>query len=144
MGNDEEREPEENERRALRTWLEELRGRDLSDSEVEEAAQRLAAAGSVGLPVLLAHLTDPVEDPALLAVTSQALRVWPRPYPVERLLALLRKREMGALAKALILRVLEGYGLDTRDPTVLGVAIDLEEHELRGGDGGNGHGDAEP
>ena len=143
MTSEDKRERDERERTALRAWLETLRGRDLSDPEVEEAAKRLVATGITGLPVLLGHLTDPVEDPALLAVTSQALRVWPKPYPVERLLALLRKREVGALAKALILRVLEGYGLDTEDPNILGVSIDLEEHELRGGDGGNGHGDAE-
>jgi len=143
MESDEQQEWDEQERQSLKAWLEELRGRDLSDPEVEEAAKRLAASGSTGLRVLLAHLTDPAEDPALLAVASQTLRIWPRPYPVERLLVLLRKREVGALAKALILRVLEGYGLDTQDPTVLGVSIDLEEHQVEGQEGGNGHGDGE-
>ncbi|MFB3820375.1 MAG: hypothetical protein ACE147_22180 [Candidatus Methylomirabilales bacterium] len=117
----------ERERIELAAWLEELRGRDLTDPEVEAAAHRLADAGGVALDLVLAQLASPAEDPALLAVASQALRVWHPPYPVESLLELLGKREVGALAKALILRVLEGYGMDTRD--VLGVGVDLEGYQ---------------
>lgn len=117
----------ERERMELAAWLEALRGKDLADPEVNAAAQRLADAGGVALDLVLGHLTSPDEDPALLAVTSQALRVWHPPYPVESLIEMLKKREVGALAKALILRVLEGYGMDTRE--VLGVGVDLEGHQ---------------
>jgi hypothetical protein len=47
---------------------------------------------------------------------------------VEPLIALLRSPEVGDLAKALILNVLEKYGLDVDDPELLGLAINLEEY----------------
>ncbi len=117
----------ETERRELAQWLAGLRGQDLEDPAVDAAARRLADAGGLALDLVLAPFTSPEEDATLLAVASQALRVWTPPYPVEALVGLLGDRRVGALPKALILRVLEGYGMDTRD--VLGTSIDLEEYE---------------
>ncbi len=122
----------EAERTELARWLEEQRGRDLSDEEVEAAARRLAAAGGVALDPVLGHLRSPEEDATLLAISSQALRIWEPPYPVEPLLDLLRDREVGALPKALVLRILEGYGMATRE--ILAPSIDLEEYEVRDSD----------
>jgi hypothetical protein len=122
----------EAEGKALAAWLEELRDRDLNDDEVEAAAHRLADAGGVALDLVLQHLASPDEDATHLAVSSQALRVWHPPYPVESLIGLLRRPDVGALPKALILRVLEGYGMETRE--LLGPAINLEEYEVRGDD----------
>jgi hypothetical protein len=119
----------ESERSELAAWLEGMRGKDLADPEVDAAARRLADAGGMVLDLVLGQLASPDEDPALLAVTSQALRMWHPPYPVESLIEMLRKREVGALAKALILRVLDGYGMNTRD--VLGVSVDLEGEEYQ-------------
>lgn len=116
----------------LAAWLEQQRGRDLSDEEVEAAARRLAAVGGVALDLVLAHLQSPDEDPALLAISSQALRAWDPPYPVEPLIGLLADRKVGALSKALVLRVLEGYGMETRE--LLAPGINLEDFELRGND----------
>ncbi len=118
------------EERETREWLEGLRGLDLSDAEVESAARRLLADRETALPILLEQFNDPEEDATLLAVASVALKGWERPYPIEALMALLRSREVGALAKALIMNVLERYGIDLDGAGLLGVGIDLEECEI--------------
>jgi len=122
----------------LGTWLETLRGRDLTDTEVEAAAVRLRAQPAEALPILLAQFADPGEDAALLAVATVSLKGWAEPYPVEPLTALLRSPGVGALGKALIMTVLETYRIDIRDPGLFGVGIDLEEYELNGNAGGGG------
>lgn len=124
----------EAERQELAAWLETLRGRDLGDAEVEAAASRLAARGGVALDLVLAHLASPTEDPALLAVSSQALHLWEPPYPVDSLIGLLRDPNVGALAKALVIRALERYGMATRE--LLAPAINLEEFETERDAGG--------
>ena len=122
----------------IREWLEGLRGRDLTDAEVEGAVQRLLQFGPAAMPILLEQFT--AEDEALLAVATQALKVWENPDPVQPLLDLLRQPAMGDLAKALILNVLEHRGLDVDDPAVLGLAINLEEYLGDAAGGGNGKG----
>ncbi|MBI4842137.1 MAG: hypothetical protein HY803_13895, partial [candidate division NC10 bacterium] len=86
------------------------------------------------IPVILEQFIQ--ADETLLAVATQALKAWGDPRPVEPLIALLRDPAVGDLAKALILTVLETYGLDVSDPELLGLAIDLEEY--RKGSPGNG------
>jgi hypothetical protein len=113
-------------------WLATLRGLDLTDAEVEAAAQRLLADPERALPILLAQFTDPTEDPALLAVTTVALKGWAAPYPVKPLTLLLRSKDVGALGKALIMTVLERYGMPADNPDILGVGINLEEFEIDG------------
>lgn len=55
------------------------------------------------------------------------------------MIALLRNPAVGDLAKALILNVLEKYGLDVDDPELLGLSIDLEDYQVdSAGNGGNG------
>ena len=121
----------------LMTWLETLRGKDLTDGEVEAAAERLLGEPTLALPILLAQFADADEDAALLAVATVALRRWVEPYPVKPLMALLRSPGVGALGKALIMTVLERYGIDTDTSGLFGVGIDLEEYELKaGGEGG--------
>jgi hypothetical protein len=121
----------------LAVWLETLRGLDLTDAEVEAAAERLRGDRERALPVLLVQFADPEEDAALLAVTTVALKGWVEPYPIKQLLALLRSPGVGAMAKALIMSVLERYGLDVDGSGLYGVGIDLEEYELdRGGSAG--------
>jgi hypothetical protein len=130
------REEPSNSAEGIRDWLEGLRGKDLADSEVAAAVQRLLAAGEPALPVLLEQFAT--EDETLLAVVTLALKVWEHPDPVKPLLDLLKNPEVGDLAKALILNVLEHRGLDVDDPAVLGLAINLEEYLPEPGRGGNG------
>jgi hypothetical protein len=109
-------------------WLKELRGLDLTDDQVEAAASRLLDSGVGALPVLLDMYRQ--EDEAWLAVATQALKRWPEPHPIEPLIALLRDPSVDDMGKALILIVLERYGLDPTSPGVLGLSIDLEEYPL--------------
>ena len=114
----------------LSAWLETLRGTHLTDGEVEAAAERLLAEREAALPLLLAEFADPEEDAALLAVATVTLQSWPAPYPVKPLLAMLKRPEVGALGKALIMKILERYGIDVDGRGLLGVGIDLEAYEL--------------
>jgi hypothetical protein len=122
----------------LMKWLETMRGQDLTDGEVEAAAERLLGEPTLALPILLAQFADEDEDAALLAVATVTLKRWVEPYPIKPLMALLRSPGVGALGKALILAVLEGYGIDTDTSGLFGVGIDLEEYELRTGGGSGG------
>lgn len=124
-------------REQIRDRFEELRGQDLTNAEVNVEVQRLFALGEPAIPTILEQFKG--EDETLLAVATQALKVWGEPRPVEPLIALLRNPEVGDLAKALILNVLEKYGLDVDDPELLGLGIDLEDYQAdSAGDGGEG------
>jgi hypothetical protein len=128
---------EERVKEDLRERLEELRGKDLTDAEVEAEVQRLLAVGGPAVPVILDLFTD--GDETLLAVASQTLKSWGEPRPMRQLLKLLRDPDVSDLAKALILNVLEKYGLDVDEPELLGLGIDLEEYQINSpGNGGNG------
>ncbi len=122
----------------LMTWLETMRGQDLTDGEVEAAAARLLGEPAAALPILLAQFADADEDAALLAVATVTLKRWAEPYPVKPLMALLRSPGVGALGKALIMTVLERYGIDMDTSGLFGVGIDLEEYDLKAGNGGAG------
>ncbi len=121
-----------------REWLETLRGLDLTDDEVEEAAGRLRADRHAALPLLLEQFTDPEEDAALQAVASVTLKGWSEPYPIEPLTNLLKSQEVGALGKALIMNVLERYGVDVDGTRLIGLGINLEEFEIEGNPGSHG------
>ena len=120
---------------AIWEWLEGFRGLDLSDAEVEAAAKCLVADGKTALPMLMAQFADPREDPALLAVATVALKAWREPYPIKPLTKLLQSPDVGALGKALIMSVLERYGLDVEAANLVGLGINLEEFEIKGGPG---------
>jgi HEAT repeat protein len=121
----------------IRERLEGLREQDLTDAEVDAEVRRLLTVGETAIPILLEQLRH--EDETLLAVATQALKAWGEPRPVEPLMALLRDREVGALGKALILNILETYGLEVDRPELLGLGINLEEYGLDApGDGDDG------
>lgn len=122
----------------LMAWLESFRGVDLTDAQVEAAAERLRGQREQALPVVLAQFADPEEDAALLAVATVTLRGWAEPYPVKPLMALLQSPGVGALGKALIMTVLERYGIDISGSDLYGVGINLEQYELDAGGGGGG------
>lgn len=131
---------EERIREQIRERFDELRGRDLTNAEVDVEVRRLLAIGGPVIPVVLEQFMG--EDEALLAVATQALKVWAEPRPVEPLIALLRNPAVGDLAKALILNVLEKYGLDVDAPELLGLSIDLEDYQVdSSGNGGDKGGD---
>jgi hypothetical protein len=113
---------------AIREWLGDLAGLDLTDAEVEAAADRLVGIGAPAVPVVLDLYRQ--EDEALLAVATQALKRWPAPRPTEPLIGLLRDPELDPMAKALLLIVLESYGLDPASPHLVGLTIDLEEFPI--------------
>jgi hypothetical protein len=119
----------------LLEWLEGLRGLDLTDAEVKAAAERLLADRKTALPILLAQFADPREDPALLAVATVTLKAWGAPYPIKPLTALLQSRDVGALGKALLMKVLDRYGLDVDGKDLVGLGINLEEFEIESGPG---------
>jgi hypothetical protein len=119
-------------------WLERLRGLDLTDAEVEAAAERLLGEPTLALPILLAQFADADEDAALLAVATVTLKRWVEPYPIKPLMALLRSPGVRPLGKALIMTVLERYGVDTDTSGLFGVGIDLEEYKLNTGGGSGG------
>lgn len=121
----------------IRERLEGLREQDLTDAEVDAEVRRLLIFGETAIPILLEQFRG--EDETLLAVATQALKAWGEPRPVEPLMALLRDREVGALGKALILNILETYGLEVDRPELLGLGINLEEYGLDApGDGDDG------
>ena len=122
----------------LMRWMETMRGQDLTDAEVEASVERLLSEPTQALPILLAQFADEDEDAALLAVATVTLKRWVEPYPIKPLMALLRSPGVGALGKALIMTVLERYGIDTDTSGLFGVGIDLEEHELSAGNGSGG------
>lgn len=121
-------------REQIRERFENLRGRDLTNAEVDAEVQHLLPLGEPAIPVILEQFTG--EDETLLAVATQALKVWGEPRPVRPLLRLLRNPDVGDLAKALILNVLEKYGLEVDDPEILGLSIDLEDYRVDSAGGG--------
>ena len=123
-------------RHQLSERLEGLRGRDLTDEQVAAEVRHFLAAGEPAIPILLQQFAD--EDEALLAVATQTLKAWEGARPVQPLIAMLRDRAVGDLSKALILSILEAYGLDVNDPKFLGLSINLEEYKPGIGKGGDG------
>ena len=120
----------------IRMRLEGLRGQDLTDVQVEAEVRDLLASRQLALPILLEQFRQ--EDETLLAVATQALKAWEEPRPVEPLLNLLRDPDVGDLSKALILNILERYGLDVEDTELLGLSINLEEYDVDLDGNGNG------
>jgi HEAT repeat protein len=112
----------------IRQRLQGLRGQDLTDAQVEAEVRALLASGPPALPILLEQFRE--EDETLLAVATQALKAWEEPRPVEPLLKLLRDPDVSDLSKALILNILERYGLDVEDAELLGLSINLEDYDL--------------
>jgi HEAT repeat protein len=119
----------------IRVRLESLRGQELTDAQVEAEVRGLLASGPLALPILLEQFRE--EDETLLAVATQALKAWEEPRPVEPLLDLLRDPEVGDLSKALILNILERYGLNVDAAELLGLSINLEEYGVDSGGNGN-------
>lgn len=67
------------------------------------------------------------EEEERLALAFSAFKALDDPSMIPHLLTLLRAPGVGALAKGLLLALLEAYGFDTRDPSLIGASIDLQE-----------------
>jgi len=104
--------------------LDGLRGTEPTPEEVRAAADRITDLGEAAVPPLLEALAD--EDEAVLAVAAASLRRLASPATTQRLVLLLRSPRLGALAKALVLGLLEDAGLDIHDPSLVGAVADLE------------------
>jgi hypothetical protein len=111
------------------------RAKDLEDAEVERIAAVFVAHREEGIPILLEVFRDPGEDAALLAIASVALKRLEPPHPIRALVELLGQPEVGALAKALVMNALEGYGVNVDRPDIFGVSINLEDYPVDRGAG---------
>ncbi|MBI2902987.1 MAG: hypothetical protein HYY12_05300 [Candidatus Methylomirabilis oxyfera] len=109
--------------------LEELKQGDLPPDVLRRRVLPLLHHPAHAIPLLLRQFES--DDEEGLALATSALKALDDPSLIPRLLKLLRAPQVGDLAKGLILNLLEHYGFDTRDPSLVGASINLEE-ALRG------------
>jgi len=105
--------------------LEELKRGDLPPDVLRRRLRSLLDHGAQTIPLLLRQFES--DDEEGLALATSALKALDDPSLIPRLLTLLRAPHVGDLAKGLILTLLEHYGFDTRDPSLIAVSIDLQE-----------------
>jgi hypothetical protein len=105
--------------------LEELKRGDLPPDLFKRRLRSLLDHRAQAIPLLLRQFES--DDEEGLALATSALKALDDPSLIPRLLTLLRAPHVGDLAKGLILTLLEHYGFDTRDPSLIAVSIDLQE-----------------
>ena len=105
--------------------IEELKGLDLDPNTLRQRLLPLLDRPAQAIPLLLRQFES--EDEEGLALAISALEAMNDPSLVPLLLNLLRSPRVGDLAKGLLLNLLEYYGFDTRDPSLIGASIDLRE-----------------
>lgn len=104
--------------------LEELKRGDLPPDVLRRRLRSLLDHGAQTIPLLLRQFES--DDEEGLALATSALKALDDPSLIPRLLTLLRAPHVGDLAKGLILTLLEHYGFDTRDPSLIAISIDLQ------------------
>ena len=109
----------------LEEVLEELKGADLSPEVLRQRLLPFLDRPAQAIPLLLRQFES--EDEGGLALVISALKAMNDPSLVPLLLNLLRSPRVGSLAKGMLLNLLEYYGFDTRDPSLIGASIDLRE-----------------
>lgn len=109
--------------------LEDLRGVELSREELKRQLGAFLENRAHAIPLLLRQFES--EDEARLAFATSALKAMDDPTLIPALMTLLRSPDVGDLAKGLLLKLLEHYGVDTCDPSLISASIDLRE-VLRG------------
>jgi hypothetical protein len=109
----------------LAPLLEELKRGDVPPDVLVRRLRSLLDHHPQATPLLLRQFER--EDEEGLALATAALRALDDPSIIPRLLALLRAPHVGDLAKGLVLTLLDHYGFDTRDPSLIGASIDLQE-----------------
>jgi HEAT repeat protein len=105
--------------------LEKLRGLDLDPEEMAQHLRPFLDRRKEAIPLLLQQFES--EDEEGLAVAASALRAMDDPSLVPHLLKLLRSPHVSDLAKGLLLNLLEQYGFDVHDPSLIAASIDLRE-----------------
>jgi len=116
------------------------RALDKATSELSEESRELERVGLLPgaltrpLRSLLEHRDRAIpllvglfesEDEERLAFATAALKAMNDPSVAPALLKALRSPAVGDLAKGLLLKLLEHYGVDTCDPSLIGASIDL-------------------
>ena len=109
----------------LAALLEELKRGDLPPDVLRRRLRSLLDHGAQIIPLLLRQFES--DDEEGLALATRALKALGDLSLTPRLLTLLRAPHVGDLAKGLILTLLEHYGFDTRDPSLIAASIDLQE-----------------
>ena len=105
--------------------IEELKRLDLDPKTLRRHLLPLLDRPAKAIPLLLLQFESEDEKGLVLAVS--ALKAMNDPSLVPLLLNLLRRPHVDSLAKGLLLNLLEYYGFDTRDPSLIGASIDLRE-----------------
>jgi hypothetical protein len=103
--------------------LEELKRGDVPTDLLRRRLRSLLDHHPRAVPLLLRQFEG--EDEEGLALATAALKALDDPSIIPHLLALLRAPHVGDLAKGLVLTLLEHYGFDTRDPSLIGASLDL-------------------
>ena len=105
--------------------LEELKRGDLPPDLFRRRLRSLLDHRAQAIPLLLRQFES--DDEEGLALATSALKALDDPSLIPRLLTLLRAPHVGDLAKGLILTLLEHYGFDTRDPSLIAASTDLQD-----------------
>jgi len=105
--------------------LKKLRGLDLDPEEIAQHLRPFLDRRKEAIPVLLQQFES--EDEEGLSFAASTLRAMDDPSPVPHLLKLLRSPHVSDLAKGLLLNLLEQYGFDIHDPSLIAASIDLRE-----------------
>ena len=105
--------------------FEELKGMDLAPGALLPRLQPFFDHRAEALALLLRQFKG--EDEEGLALATSALRAMDDPSVVPILLNLLRSPRMGDLAKGLLLILLDHYGFDINDPSLIGASLDFQD-----------------
>ena len=105
--------------------LEKLKRLDLGPEALRQRLRPFLDRRAEAIPLLLRQFEG--DDEEGLALATSALRAMKDPSVIPLLLKLLRSPHVGDLAKGLLLNLLEHYGFDTRDPSLIGASIDFRK-----------------
>ena len=105
--------------------LEKLKSLDLHPEEIAQHLRPFLDRPKEAIPLLLQQFES--EDEEGLAFAASSLRAMEDPSLVPHLLKLLRSPHVSDLAKGLLLNLLEQYGFDIHDPSLIAATIDLRE-----------------
>ena len=105
--------------------FEELKGMDLAPDTLGQRLRPFFDHRAEAVAFLLGQFES--EDEEGLALATSALRAMDDPSLVPRLLNLLRSSRVDALAKGLLLILLEHYGVDLHDQSLIGTSLDVQD-----------------
>ncbi len=102
-----------------------LKGIDLAPAALLPRLQSFFDHRAEALPLLLRQFEGGDEE--ALALATSILRAMDDPSIVPLLLNLFRSAHVGDLAKGLLLILLEHYGFDIHDPSLIGASLDFQD-----------------